>query len=295
MVATALGYVVIESTDVRRWREFGLQVLGLMAGADSADGSLRLRVDERPFRLLIVPGAVDRFAAAGWEFATEEALDACIAGLRASDVEVQEASAGDAENRCVQRLARCQDSAGNRMELYCGRFLDYTPFASPAGVSGFVTGDMGMGHVVLPAADLEGARSFYKKHLGFGDTDEMRLPLPGGVQVRLYFMHADNRRHHSLALMGGASPSGCVHIMLEAKTLDDVGYALDRCLANGVHVSATLGRHSNDLMLSFYAHTPGGFDIEFGCGGLQPDWSSWVPTRSLVPDLWGHRFTPPPA
>jgi 3,4-dihydroxy-9,10-secoandrosta-1,3,5(10)-triene-9,17-dione 4,5-dioxygenase len=108
-------------------------------------------------------------------------------------------------------------------------------------------------------------------------------------------MHADNPRHHNLALMGAPVPSGCVHIMLEARTLDDVGYALDRCMSRGVHISSTLGRHSNDLMVSFYALTPGGFDIEIGCMGLQVDWSRWVPTRSLAPDLWGHRWTPPPA
>lgn len=294
MAASALGYVIVESRDVSRWRVFATEVLGLMAAADGADGSLRLRVDERPFRLLVIPGTADRFFAAGWEFSSEESFDACIASLRSADMAVHEASSSEAKDRCVHRLARCQDPAGNRLELYCGRFLDYTPFSSPAAVSGFVTGDMGMGHVVLPAPEIEACRSFYKRHLGFDDTDEMRLSLPSGAQIGLYFMHAANRRHHSLALMNAPSPSGCVHIMLEAKTLDDVGYALDRCLAHGVHVTATLGRHSNDMMLSFYAQTPGGFDIEFGCDGIQPDWSTWVPTRSLVPDLWGHRFTPAP-
>ena len=36
-------------------------------------------------------------------------------------------------------------------------------------------------------------------------------------------------------------------------------------------MSATLGRHVNDKMLSFYMKTPGGFDVEFGCEGLQVD------------------------
>jgi len=33
--------------------------------------------------------------------------------------------------------------------------------------------------------------------------------------------------------MGGAVPSGCLHIMLEARSLDDVGRTLDRCTRNG--------------------------------------------------------------
>ena len=36
-------------------------------------------------------------------------------------------------------------------------------------------------------------------------------------------------------------------------------------------MSATLGRHMNDQMLSFYMRTPGGFDVEFGCEGLEVD------------------------
>jgi hypothetical protein len=68
-----------------------------------------------------------------------------------------------------------------------------------------------------------------------------------------------------------------------------------RCIAAGAHISSSFGKHSNDFMLSFYVQTPGGFDLEFGCGGLQPDWKTWVPTHSLIPDLWGHRWSPPPA
>jgi 3,4-dihydroxy-9,10-secoandrosta-1,3,5(10)-triene-9,17-dione 4,5-dioxygenase len=160
-------------------------------------------------------------------------------------------------------------------------------------LSGFVAAEQGMGHVVLPAPALEEARAFYKRHLGFGDTDEMWLDMtgnPADPRLGIYFLHADNRRHHSLALMGAPVPSGCVHIMLEARSLDDVGRALDRCVASGAHISSSFGRHSNDLMLSFYVRTPGGFDLEFGCHGLQPDWKTWVPTHSLVPDLWGHRW-----
>ena len=83
--------------------------------------------------------------------------------------------------------------------------------------------------------------------------------------------------------------------MSAARTLDDVGRTLDRCARNGVHVSSTFGKHSNDMMLSFYVQTPGGFDLEFGCDGMRPDWNTWVPTYSLVADLWGHAWSAPPA
>jgi 3,4-dihydroxy-9,10-secoandrosta-1,3,5(10)-triene-9,17-dione 4,5-dioxygenase len=59
-------------------------------------------------------------------------------------------------------------------------------------------------------------------------------------------------------------------------------------------MSSSLGKHSNDYMVSFYVQTPGGFDLEFGCQGMQPDWNTWVPTQSVIGDLWGHRWSPPP-
>jgi 3,4-dihydroxy-9,10-secoandrosta-1,3,5(10)-triene-9,17-dione 4,5-dioxygenase len=295
---SSLGYVRVESTQVAQWRHFALDVLGLMEGPAGADGSLRLRVDERPFRIAVIPGKTDRFLSSGWEFRSPTALERCVASLESAGVRVRTGTPEEAAERLVSRLAFCSDPCGNSLELYVGRSYDYAPFSSARGLSGFVAGDQGMGHVVLPAPELEKARSFYQQHLGFADTDEMWLDMtgnPSDPRLGLYFLHAANKRHHSLALMGAPMPSGCVHIMLEARTLDDVGYALDRCMAAGAHISSSFGKHSNDFMLSFYVATPGGFDLEFGCHGLQPDWDTWVPTRSLVADLWGHRWAPPPA
>ncbi len=55
-----------------------------------------------------------------------------------------------------------------------------------------------------------------------------------------------------------------MHIMVEVDTLDAVGQALDRVMKDGFSVSSTLGRHTNDKMVSFYVRAPGGWDIEFG-------------------------------
>jgi 3,4-dihydroxy-9,10-secoandrosta-1,3,5(10)-triene-9,17-dione 4,5-dioxygenase len=297
MTVRTLGYVVVESTDVGAWRKFALELLGLMEGPQGADGSVLFRIDERPFRIAVVPGQRNRFISSGWELRDAQEFEGALATLRSGNVEVRMGSKAEAENRAVRALAFCADPCGNQLELFYGRTYDYAPFASPRGVSGFVAGDLGMGHVVLPAPQLQAAREFYQR-LGFADTDEMWLamsPNPQDPKLGIHFMHAANPRHHSLALMGAPVPSGCVHIMLEARSLDDVGYALDRCMASGAHISSTLGRHSNDFMVSFYVQTPGGFDLEFGCHGLQPDWRTWVPTHSVIGDLWGHRWSPPPS
>jgi 3,4-dihydroxy-9,10-secoandrosta-1,3,5(10)-triene-9,17-dione 4,5-dioxygenase len=57
-----------------------------------------------------------------------------------------------------------------------------------------------------------------------------------------------------------------------------------------VPVSATLGRHANDLMVSFYARTPGGFDVEYGTDGRRVDDATWVSRETTAVSLWGHQF-----
>jgi 3,4-dihydroxy-9,10-secoandrosta-1,3,5(10)-triene-9,17-dione 4,5-dioxygenase len=91
--------------------------------------------------------------------------------------------------------------------------------------------------------------------------------------------------------MPGETPSGIVHLMMEVGNSDDVGLCLDRALRRKVPMSATLGRHVNDKMLSFYMKTPGGFDVEFGCEGLEVDDEGWVARESTAVSLWGHDFS----
>ena len=65
-----LGYVIIESTDIALWQHFGTQVMGLMvAPGMPEDGNLYLKMDEYPYRFMIVPSDRDRFSVPGWEVA----------------------------------------------------------------------------------------------------------------------------------------------------------------------------------------------------------------------------------
>jgi 3,4-dihydroxy-9,10-secoandrosta-1,3,5(10)-triene-9,17-dione 4,5-dioxygenase len=88
-------------------------------------------------------------------------------------------------------------------------------------------------------------------------------------------------------------PSGqeIIHLMVEVAALDDVGRAMDRCVKRGVPISASLGRHANDLMVSFYVKTPGGFDIEYGFDGLTVDEATWISRETTAISFWGHNFT----
>jgi 3,4-dihydroxy-9,10-secoandrosta-1,3,5(10)-triene-9,17-dione 4,5-dioxygenase len=294
----SLGYLRIESADVAAWRELGVRVLGLVEGRGPEEGAVYLRMDDFPARLVIVPGSRDRLLATGWEVADAAALAAVGRSLADAGVAVKQATPGELAARRVGDMLRCDDPAGNALEVFCGAALEHRPAVSPYG-NQFVTGNMGMGHVVLPVAGAApAALAFYTDVLGFRLRDSMRMPAeflggkPGDPPVWFRFLGCC-QRHHSLALAPMPAEAGIVHLMIEVAALDDVGRALDRCTRRGAPLSASLGRHANDLMVSFYVRTPGGFDIEYGTDGRLVDDATWVSRETTAVSLWGHSFVGP--
>jgi 3,4-dihydroxy-9,10-secoandrosta-1,3,5(10)-triene-9,17-dione 4,5-dioxygenase len=291
----SLGYLRIEATDVAAWREYGLKVLGMVEGAGTIDGALYLRMDDFPARLVIVPGERDHVAASGWECANAAELQDIRDRLDTAGVPYKEGTAEELADRKVVELISFEDPSGNTLEAFHGVALQHRRVVSPYGHR-FVTGEQGLGHVVLSTSDDEAALRFYRDVLGFRLRDSMRLPpqMVGrpadGAPAWLRFFGC-NPRHHSLAFLPMPTPSGIVHLMVEVEEADDVGLCHDRALRRKVPMSATLGRHVNDLMLSFYMKTPGGFDVEFGCEGRQVEDDTWVARESTAVSLWGHDFT----
>ncbi|MFM8597741.1 MAG: iron-dependent extradiol dioxygenase HsaC [Mycobacterium sp.] len=290
-----LGYLRIEATDIAAWRDYGLKVLGMVEGRGSIDGALYLRMDDFPARLVIVPGEHDRLLDAGWECANAEGLQQVRNALDVEGVPYKEATAAELKDRRVDEMIRFTDPSGNGLEVFHGAALEHRRVVSPYGHT-FVTAEQGLGHVVLSTRDDAEALHFYRDVLGFRLRDSMRMPpqLVGrpadGPPAWLRFFGC-NPRHHSLAFLPMPTPSGIVHLMVEVGNSDDVGLCLDRALRRKVPMSATLGRHVNDKMLSFYMKTPGGFDVEFGCEGLNVDDHDWIARESTAVSLWGHDFS----
>ena len=257
-------------------------------------------MDDFPARLVIVPGARERLVASGWEVADAGELAAVGHALADAGVAVKAATPEELAARRVGEMLRFDDPAGNAIEVFCGAALEHRPAASSYG-NQFVTGDMGLGHVVLPVAGAaDAALAFYTGVLGFRQRDSMRMPAefvggaPGDPPAWFRFLGCCPR-HHSLALAPMPAEAGIVHLMIEVAALDDVGRALDRCARRRAPLSASLGRHANDLMVSFYVRTPGGFDIEYGTDGLRVDDATWVSRESTAVSLWGHSFAGPAA
>lgn len=288
-----LGYIGLRVKDRSEWQKYATEVLGLMLVEQGhSDDYVTLKMDDHPFRLRVEGADEDKLAYAGWELANQRDYEAAIKNLEQAGAMVTQGDEAGAKERFVTQYAASVDPAGNPFEIYFGRTNLADDFKSPIGVERFITGEMGMGHLVIPAPNIDETHAFYKQTLGFSDSDDLKLPPPaeGAPEQRIVFMHAANPRHHSLALYNYPVPSGIVHLMLEMPDIDHVGACLDRVNAAEIPLMGSLGRHCNDQMLSFYMFAPGSIGIECGCEGLQIDPGNYVPTVSTEADVWGHAY-----
>lgn len=293
MTIKGLGYVVVKTAVPEAWDRFLLDVVGTMRAENAPEGVSLHRIDERPFRFWIETGDRELLAAAAYEVGDGSELATLKKKIAGCGRPVDDGSTAEAMARGVSAFFRTSDPAGNGLEFYHGETRDERPFVPAVQCGGFVTGEMGMGHAVLAAPNFGESHKFYND-IGFHDSDVPRFRFsedeadPG---MGFAFMHADNGRHHSLAVCEmPLPPSGCVHLMLEMKSISDVGKCHDRMRSNGVPESATLGRHVNDQTFGFYMQTPSGFDLEIGADPLVIDPKTWSPTAHLMPSEWGHQW-----
>jgi 3,4-dihydroxy-9,10-secoandrosta-1,3,5(10)-triene-9,17-dione 4,5-dioxygenase len=290
----SLGYISISTNDIDRWRHFAFRVLGFAEGKGPDAAALYLRMDERAARIVVVPGEADRVLTVGWEVRDHAALQRVKATLDGAGVAFKQLSVDEAEARRVEEAITFEDPAGTTLEVFHGAVLDHSPVITPFGAK-FVTGDQGLGHIVLPATDPNGVFDFYTGVLDFRSRGAFRVPLMmepkefGPVRVRFLGI---NERHHSLAICPAAHlrDPRVVHIMVEVDTLDAVGQALDRVNAEGIQLSSTLGRHTNDKMVSFYVRAPGDWDIEFGTDGMRVDETYYTAEEITADSYWGHQW-----
>ena len=296
-----LGYVGLLAQDPASWRDFGTQVCGLAPAlippgprrngiptpapetqGRAEDGSIFLKMDDRQWRLAIHPSDSNGLAYLGFEVSSETEFARALESISGKGVAIREGAAEERQLRSVGSLAVLEDPAGHRLELFSTPVIDQ-PFRSEFDID-FLTGDLGMGHVVLYVPEIEPALDFYRDVLGFERTDFMNFGPEG---MGIHFLRC-TRRHHSVALLQIGDLSGLQHLMLEATSLDGVGKAIDRAKSAGVEIASTLGRHRNDKTVSFYMKGPSGLEVELGWDGMLID-EGWVEHEFAGGgDDWGH-------
>ncbi|MFI6863895.1 VOC family protein [Streptomyces sp. NPDC050421] len=299
-----LGYLRVQTRDIDRWRELTVDALGFAEGSGPDPDGLYLRMDERRTRLVVLPGDSDRVLSVGWEVRDQFALAAVGRAVEASGTAVKPLGREEADDRGVEEGIVFDDPAGVPVEVFFAPILDHSPVRTGFGQR-FVTGGQGMGHIVLPTTRPEETVAFYTEVLGFLPRGAMRVGdrSSDAPPRRVRFMGV-NERHHSLAVCGaphGEAP-GLVHLMVEVDSLDAVGRALDNVGKQGFSLSSTLGRHTNDKMVSFYVRAPGGWDLEYGYDGMRVDEAHYTAEEITADSYWGHdwsgseplaAFTPP--
>jgi 2,3-dihydroxybiphenyl 1,2-dioxygenase len=280
MAIIALGYLGIRSDKLADWASFASRLLGMQV-VDQARTQLALRMDDLRQRVIVTGEAGDSLGFMGWQVEDRAGLNALSSRLSDAGIDVEQAGPALTDQRYVRDLRICHDPAGNRIELFCDPMPAERPFVPGRAISGFKTGPLGLGHAVLHVADIQNALPFYRELLGFRVSDYGNAPVP------MCFLHV-NGRHHSFALIGSGQ-AGFHHFMVEYTNLDDVGQGFDIASDEKGRVAYTLGRHTNDWMTSFYAHTPSGFFVESGWGGRVIEPETWEPQElSDGPSLWGH-------
>lgn len=280
MSLQALGYVGVRASNVEDWERYGTRLLG-MQKVDRGGKTLALRMDDRKQRLIVNATGGDGIEFLGFETTNAASLDAMASRLESHGTRVVRASRALADERFVADLISFSDPAGNRIEIFHGAAVASEPFVPGRAISGFRTGPLGMGHVVLSTDRITDMVSFYQGVLGFRLSDYFIKPVP------VHFFHL-NPRHHTLGIIETGT-NGIHHMMVEVNFLDDVGQGYDTAQLTPDLVAQTLGRHINDHMTSFYTRNPSNFMVEYGWGGRSIDPDNWTPKEVVEgPSLWGH-------
>jgi len=290
---TELGYVRFGVSDLDAWRFFVTDLLGLELRDDINDGKLWVRIDYQHHRICIEQNDCDDLLAMGLRVAGREEFRELQGVLTEANIAFEVGDEALAIDRQVLEIMMLEDPAGNPIEIYHGPHIEpQMPFYPARRRHGkFVTGDGGLGHMIVRDRDADEAYEFYKL-LGLRSASEFRVPVPPemGGYIRGRFMHCDHptAREHTIAF-GLERAKRINHLLMETDNIDDVMVTYERLKAHGEYpIMLDIGRHPNDQQMSFYVRSPSGFLIEIGYGGGALSNQSYI----LNGDYWGHAPNP---
>ncbi|MFE0250159.1 VOC family protein [Streptomyces sp. NPDC059010] len=288
--AVHLGYMVIESDRFADWRRFGTDAIG-MHHDDVSPDAMRFRLDDQECRFLIRRGPAEDVTALGWHIDDHGSFERIEARIRAHGVPVVRGSDEEAALRGVERLLRFPGPKGIVQEIYTTPSTSSEPLKMLS--SGWVTGDSGMGHVAITTAKPTLLRGYYNTVFDARLTDCIDETI-SGVKLKIRFLRVDER-HHSVAIAAvqglpiNPIRTRVQHLNIQAASLDDLAQSYDRVHELGFDMALSVGRHTNDKELSYYARTPSGFEWEVGWNPLVIDESTWEPSTHRGISIWGHK------
>jgi 2,3-dihydroxybiphenyl 1,2-dioxygenase len=286
-----IGYLGFESPNSKAWLEYGPEVLGFGLDESHDDDSVYLRMDDRRYRIAMSPGERDRLAYIGWELKSRTSWLDAIAKLEAAGVDVTIGDTDLERERGAHAVARFTDMVGYNHELIYGQQFMTNSFVPGRPHHGFVAEALGLGHVVLIAPEVpEEYNMFMQDVMGFRWMGHGAIRVPGG-----FWRAKLNPRSHCIAVLQGPPKHfGIHHVGIETKEIDDVGIAWDMVQERNIPIQMTLGRHTQDPVISFYSFTPSGFIVEYLTQGALWSEEEFFEVNPQRLSVWGHKQVGPP-
>lgn len=287
--AVHLGYVVIETNRFTDWRRFGVDAIGMHLDTPDTD-TLRFRLDDHQCRFLLQRGPAEDVTAVGWQIDDHETFDQILSRVADRGVPISEGTPEETALRGVERLWRFPGPKGLVQEVFTTPVRDETPLT--IRTSGFVTGEGGMGHIAITTTKPHQLRGYYNTVFDARLTDYIDETI-SGVKLKIRFLRVNNR-HHSVAI---AATQGLrvdpirtriQHLNIQVAALDDMTQSYQRVRELGFDMALSVGQHTNDRELSYYARTPSGFEWEVGWNPVTIDENTWEPTTHKGISIWGH-------
>lgn len=285
-----LGYFVIETGKFTDWRRFGRDAIGLHVDDVSAD-TMRFRLDDNECRFLLRRGPAEDVTALGWQLDDHAAFDEIVNRVTGHGVPICEGSAEEAALRGVERLVRFPGPNGLTQEIFTHAHTSPQPL-DIAVRGGFVTGEAGIGHVAVTTKKPHQMRGYYSTVFDARLSDYIDETI-SGVKLKIRFLRV-NQRHHSVAIAAvkrlplNPIRTRIQHLNVQVADLDDMTASYQRVKELGFGIAMSVGQHTNDRELSYYALTPSGFEWELGWNPIAVDEAAWEPTTHQGISIWGH-------
>jgi 2,3-dihydroxybiphenyl 1,2-dioxygenase len=285
-----LGYIVIETDRFADWRRFGRDAIGMHLD-DTLHDTIRFRLDDAECRFLLQRGPAEDVTTLGWQIDDHATFDEILARVSGHGVPTREGTTEEAALRGVERLMRFPGPHGLTQEIFTRARRGNTPLDMAAS-GGFVTDEGGIGHVAVTSKKPHQIRGYYDTVFDARLSDYIDETI-SGLKFKIRFLRV-NQRHHSVAIAAiNRLPINPIrtrvqHLNIQVADLDDMTASYQRVKELGFHMALTVGQHTNDRELSYYAMTPSGFEWEVGWNPIVVDEKTWEPTTYQGISIWGH-------
>ena len=284
-----LGYVVIETNKITDWKRFGRDAIGMHLD-DMAPDTIRFRLDDNECRVLVRRGPAEDVVALGWQLDDQVTFHEISRRVVDHGVPTVQGTDEEEKLRGVERFLRFPGPNGLDQEIYTIARTAPLPLDIPG--SGFVTGAGGMGHLAITTKKPHQVRGYYNHVFDARLSDYIDETI-NGMKLKIRFLRV-NERHHSVAIASvNTLPINPIrtrvqHVNVQVAALDDMVTSYQRVKKLGFNMALSVGQHTNDKELSYYALTPSGFEWEVGWNPIAVNEATWKPTTHRGISIWGH-------